>query len=319
MPRVSIVVAAYQAGRFLPRLIRSIEAQTFADWELILVDGGSMDGTDAVLSGAQDRLGSRLRCFKRSDPCCNLSRNLGIEEASGEFVALFDADDEMLPNKLTRQVELFNMRPDLGLTYSDYAFISTDGAHHASTLRELAPIAFQVPMEAVAPGMYVCTGSLFDYLIQQYFIATIVGMVRRDVLGDAIRFPAGNLYGGEWLFYLEIAQVCRAGFIDEPLCLHHHVEGSLSRTSRLRNLRHQETLLTHMRRRFADHSRLTRDHLTKQLTGTRKDLAAAAFRSRRFIEAATWFWRAFRTQPEWRTGLNGIESLGRALATANRV
>ena len=66
--------------------------------------------------------------------------------------------------------------------------VETDGSRHASALAFNAPLAFEVPYEEIAPGLRVCAADVFDYLVRQYFVATIVGMVRREVLGDAIRF-----------------------------------------------------------------------------------------------------------------------------------
>lgn len=101
MPRVSVIVPAYNSGPYLTDALRSIEEQTYGDWEAIVVDDASQDDTFEVASS----FGGRIRAV-RSDR--NLgpagARNLALERSSGELVALLDADDVWLPPYLERQV-----------------------------------------------------------------------------------------------------------------------------------------------------------------------------------------------------------------------
>jgi glycosyltransferase involved in cell wall biosynthesis len=312
-PTVSIVLPTYNRAQLLPRAIASIEAQTFTDWELILVDDGSTDDTKAVATGFAARLGGRMRYISRPNGGCGAARNTGIDAARGEFVAFLDSDDEFLPTKLARQLELFALRPELGLVYSDYSFIDVAGVRHASVFDEMSPIAREVPAREVADGLHVCTGSLFDSLIRSYFVATIVGMVRREVLGDRIRWEAVGAYAEEWLFFLRVARACRAGFVDEPLCLHHHVVGSLTRTDRLGNTRRSMKLLRCMATAFPDLSPAQRGILADHMATASRQIGYDAYRAGRFGEAARWFVESFYHRPSRGTIGEGIQALGRCL------
>ncbi len=312
-PTVSIVLPTYNRAHLLPRAIASIEAQTFQDWQVIVVDDGSTDDTAAVVRSFAARLGDRLRYIVRPNGGCGAARNTGIDAADGEFVAFLDSDDEFLPTKLARQVELFRLHPQLGLVYSDYAFVDGAGVRHGSVFDELSPIAREVPAREVSAGLLLCTGSLFDTLIRSYFVATIVGMVRREVLGEHIRWEAVGAYAEEWLFFLRVSRACEAGFVDEPLCLHHHVQGSLTRTDRLGNTRRRMKLLRCMTAAFPDLSSLQRRVLADHMAETARQIGYDSYRAGRFGEAARWFVESFCHRPSRGTIGEGIQALGRCL------
>ena len=96
MPRLSIIVPVYNAERFLDRAVASVQAQSFSDWELILVDDGSADGSPALLAryAAED---GRIRAFRQANAGPSAARNRGMEEARGEYLAFLDADDSLAP------------------------------------------------------------------------------------------------------------------------------------------------------------------------------------------------------------------------------
>jgi glycosyltransferase involved in cell wall biosynthesis len=118
-PRVSVVIAFLNAERYLAEAIQSVVAQTYEDWELFLVDDGSTDGSAAV---AEDYAGrdARITCLHHPDRRnfgASASRNLGMRNARGEYLAYLDADDAWLPTKLEEQVRLLDDSPDVGMVY----------------------------------------------------------------------------------------------------------------------------------------------------------------------------------------------------------
>ena len=109
MPRVSVIIPAYNAAWCVRRAVDSVLAQSFRDYELIVVDDGSQDETAAILAS----YGDALRVVSKPNGGLSSARNAGIAAARGEFVAFLDADDWWLPAKLARQVALMDARPDL--------------------------------------------------------------------------------------------------------------------------------------------------------------------------------------------------------------
>ena len=119
-PLVSVVVIFLDAKPFLAEALESVLAQTFQDFELLLVDDGSTDGSTAIARRFAERLGERghhLEHPGHANRGMSASRNLGIRHARGRYVALLDADDVWLPHKLARQVAILEAAPDVGLVF----------------------------------------------------------------------------------------------------------------------------------------------------------------------------------------------------------
>lgn len=117
-PTVSIITPYLDPGAYLAEAIASVEEQTFAGWELLLVDDGSSDESRAIADagGARD---SRIRSLERpSDTTAGAAaaRNWGISHATGEFLVFLDADDRLLPGKLGTEVALMERYSEIGMT-----------------------------------------------------------------------------------------------------------------------------------------------------------------------------------------------------------
>ncbi len=110
MPRVSVIIPTYNRADKLPRSIESVLDQTLEDFELLVVDDGSTDATEAVVTGYDD---PRVKYIPHEvNRGASAARNTGIEYAEGDYIALLDSDDEFTPEKLERQVELLDSRSD---------------------------------------------------------------------------------------------------------------------------------------------------------------------------------------------------------------
>lgn len=101
MPQVSVIIPAHDAATFLPEALRSVEAQTFTDWEIVAVDDGSHDETWSILQSAGPQV-KTLRNSAAVGPAA--TRNRALAEASGDLIVFLDADDFLLPNYLERQI-----------------------------------------------------------------------------------------------------------------------------------------------------------------------------------------------------------------------
>jgi glycosyltransferase involved in cell wall biosynthesis len=119
---VSVIIPNYNYARFLPEAIDSVLGQTYPNVEIIVVDDGSTDNSEEVLKG----YGERLRWFRQSNRGVSAARNYGIEQSRGELLAFMDADDMWRPEKLERQVRMFE-NPAVGMVYCGLQYISTEG------------------------------------------------------------------------------------------------------------------------------------------------------------------------------------------------
>lgn len=118
VPTVSVVLIFFNDERFLPEAIDSVLAQTHEDWDLLLVDDGSTDGSTAVAQRFADDLPDRVRYLEHpghANRGPSAARNLGIRHARGRYVAFLDSDDVWLPVKLAEQASLLDAHPQVGL------------------------------------------------------------------------------------------------------------------------------------------------------------------------------------------------------------
>lgn len=309
-PTVSIVIPTYNRKDELPRAIHSVIEQSYFDWEIVLIDDGSTDGTDKIAADYTQLLGDRFVYLHQKNSGCCSARNKGIEISRGKFIAFLDSDDEFAPTKLQRQLELFRKVPTLGFVYSDFSYVDLDGQKHMSVFDTQCPLAREVEHTTVGENLCVCDQNLFDTLLRSYFIATIVGMVRREVLSDTIRFMADPAYSEEWLFYLRVTRTCQTGFINEPLSIHHHLAGSEARTDSLRNTYRQYQLFQEMLRILKPLTSSQRRTIKHNLSASAEQLGLNAYRRYNYKEASQYFRKSFLSAPHLRRLGYFIQSLG---------
>lgn len=114
-PRVSVVIPAYNAAQFIAETLDSVRAQTYPSYEVVVVDDGSTDGTQAVVEDYFARHGLPGRCLGQANKKIAGARNVGMRAARGEFIALLDHDDLWRPNKLESVLREFERHPDADL------------------------------------------------------------------------------------------------------------------------------------------------------------------------------------------------------------
>ncbi|MEO1124749.1 MAG: glycosyltransferase [Cyanobacteria bacterium J06635_15] len=124
MPRVSVVIPAYNALPYLPKTIDGVLQQTFQDYEILVVDDGSTDGTAEWLAQHND---PKLRVLSQPNQGCSTARNLGIAQATGDYIAFLDADDLWHPTKLEKQVRCLDGNPQVALVNTGITNIDQQG------------------------------------------------------------------------------------------------------------------------------------------------------------------------------------------------
>jgi glycosyltransferase involved in cell wall biosynthesis len=127
MSKVEVIIPAYNAARYLPTAIESVMAQTFEDWRILLVDDGSTDETSTIIAPYRQRLGEKLLYLPKANGGLPAARNTAIRHSTAEFLALLDADDIWLPNRLEESLKVFEGRPQVGLSYGYISRVDPDG------------------------------------------------------------------------------------------------------------------------------------------------------------------------------------------------
>lgn len=119
-PLVSSVVAFLNAEKFIEEAIESVFAQTYDNWELLLVDDGSTDDSTQIALRYAERYPEKVRYLEHPghrNHGKEASRNLGMSQAKGEYISFFDADDVWLPQTLEQQVAILRSHPEAGMVY----------------------------------------------------------------------------------------------------------------------------------------------------------------------------------------------------------
>jgi len=142
---VSVIIPAYNPGRFLKETIESVMSQTHQNWEVILVDDASTDGSGEFAQSCAARSPEQIRYVThpgKANRGPSASRNLGIECCSGDLIAFLDADDVWFPDKLEKQVQILRDRPEAGLVYGQ-----------ARVWHSWSPEPFSQPDYNIAPDL----------------------------------------------------------------------------------------------------------------------------------------------------------------------
>ena len=215
-PRVSIVVPAHNSESFIDMCLRSIANQTFENFEVIIVNDGSDDGT-LECAERWSRRDSRFHVLDLEDPMHHpgIARNRGIQLATGEFLAFVDSDDSWYPTKLETQVRIMEQRRDLALVHS-CLLVWVPGRKWLAYTRLIAPYRRKPTL---------------NRLTQVNMIQTSSVLCRRACLETTGAFAEDRKLAGveDYDLWLRIVEKFNAGYIHEIQGLYRRSPGSLSR------------------------------------------------------------------------------------------
>jgi len=208
--KVSVIIPTYNRAHLLTQAIDSVLAQTFKDFELIVVDNYSSDNTESVIKSYDDR---RIRYFKnQNNGLVSVNRNYGIQKSRGEYIAFLDDDDLWLPEKLEKQVKLLDSNKELGLVYSDIHIIGSNGNLLKDTY-----------FHSVKPFR----GNVFNELLIANFIGSLTVVVRKEALSKVGVFDLKYIIAQDYDLWLRIAECYPVDFIEQPLAEYRlHVESA---------------------------------------------------------------------------------------------
>lgn len=209
MVKVSVIVPAYNSEATVKATIQSILAQTFHDFELLIIDDGSTDGTAQVAQAIED---DRIRVLSYENGGLATARNRGIDEAQGELLSFIDADDLWTPEKLQDQVDALAANPEAAVAYSWTDYIDENDQ-------------FLYP-----GGRDKHEGDIYAALFQQNFIESGSNlMVRAAALEDVGQFEAEAIAVTEdWDLWLRLAMHYSFALVPKAQILYRVLPQSLS-------------------------------------------------------------------------------------------
>jgi glycosyltransferase involved in cell wall biosynthesis len=199
MPKISVIIPSYNSAIYLPEAIESVLAQTYKDFEIIVIDDGSTDNTKDVVKPYLDRI--TFLKGPNGGPC--KARNRGIRKSSGEFVAFLDADDIWYPDKLECQMAVFSKNPNYDMVHSDASYSRTYTSKEDRTWYSIKKC--------------VKVGWVFSELLSECFIILSSVIVKRKSLERARLFDEHVERWHGYDLYLRIAVESQIGLVNKPL------------------------------------------------------------------------------------------------------
>ncbi len=200
IPRVSIVMPAYNSERFIEGSIRSVMNQVFEAWELIVIDDGSRDNTAEIVSKLateDERIRFLQNDFNRG---ASYTRNRAISLANSEWVAFLDSDDLWTNDKLEKQVALAEEHPDVMIFYTASSFINEDGE------------PYEYVMEAKEQITY-------KELLQKNLLSCSSVMVRSSIIRE-VKMPSDKMHE-DYFAWLNILRIHKVAYgVNEPLLIY---------------------------------------------------------------------------------------------------
>jgi glycosyltransferase involved in cell wall biosynthesis len=193
---VSVILPVYNRAEWIAQTIESVLSQTYQHLELLVIDDGSTDATGRIL----DNFGSRITVLKQSHAGVEAARNLGLEHARGEFVAFIDSDDVWYPDKLSRQLPLFD-KAEVGLVFGNAELID----YRRTPPRRLRRTFF----DNIRPSR----GQAMKTFARGCFVPCSSVVARSRCIG---RFTPGR-GAADYMKWLEISARYELDFVEEPV------------------------------------------------------------------------------------------------------
>lgn len=225
MPKVSIIVPLYNKAPYVHKALESIIAQTFTDWECIIVDDGSTDHSQQVVekwltSSISGTINSSFRLIHQPNSGVSAARNRGVSLAQGDFLAFLDADDWWAPTFLEEMIQLAAAYPEAGIYASNYIYYKPGKTHVSINNIETGYFNY--------PRAYYESGAMP--------ITSISVLMPRWVLCGENRvadgFPVGIKLGEDFLTWCIIAMTTKVAFLNKPLAYYNNSVPTTARATR---------------------------------------------------------------------------------------
>ncbi len=225
-PRVSVVTPAFNASATLRETVNSVLMQTYGDLECLVIDDGSTDGTNELVKqlAAQDARVRLLVHQRHGNQGTAQSRNLGLRCARGEFIAFLDADDAWLPDKLERQLEIMDLRPEVGFVFGDvYLSVNSDRSYPMSA-QPLSRDSFRESMATMFNADIRAPARILNLqLAPSTFVPSPTPLVRQSLFANGLEFvgpPHLNTMYEDFLMWRVLSMRTQVFCMQEPLAIY---------------------------------------------------------------------------------------------------
>jgi glycosyltransferase involved in cell wall biosynthesis len=208
-PLISVIVPAYNAEKYIQTTLESVLNQSYKNIEVIVIDDGSSDDTQAILAD----YGNRIKTIKTENMGVSHARNTGIEASKGTWIAFLDSDDIWHPTKLYEQ---FSSLENCKWSHCDSVYI---GENQSGEVKR-------------SDYSHIPRNEVFDELIVENFITTSSVLIEKALLNKFGKFDENLHCLEDWKLWVEIAQENPLAYCDKALLEYRVYSGSTSRKAR---------------------------------------------------------------------------------------
>jgi glycosyltransferase involved in cell wall biosynthesis len=274
--KVSVITATYNYAAYLPDCLESLRAQTFQDFEIIVIDDASNDNTSEIIGCYGKVFGERLNYLKLEKRVGRGGvRNYGLRLARGEYIAFLDADDVYCPEKIEVQSRYLDDHPNMGGVSCQYYYVN-------SSLKELS--------------LNTGSGSLFEILFGRDYSnfqeEPGAVMVRRKIIDQVGHFDERISRGQDTDMMVRIARVSKIGFIYAPLYLYRYHDANSPSLQALRERAKSSVILY---KKIIDTEEDSRKYLARQFAFVRLQNHIIRLREQLyFYPIIVWFYYLYK-------------------------
>lgn len=288
MPRVSVVVPAWNAAGFIRRTLDTVAAQTFKDYELVVVDDGSTDGTKETVDAWLAETGVPGRCVRQANKKIAGARNTGIREARAELISFLDHDDLWFPEKLARTVAELDAHPEADLLCHQENVVKDGRFLHVTRNGPWVERMYESLLfdgNALSPSATTVKKSK---LLE-------AGLFREDPEFNTVE---------DYDLWMRLARICRMRFLDEVLGEYQLVERGASNKIVYHNTNLEHLLRDHFKGVAGAEARKRRRlgvmcRSAARLLLAQGDVGTAGGYARRAVAECPWDWKNPATLALW--------------------
>lgn len=215
---VSIMMPAFNAEAYIEQAIESVLAQSYTQWELIIVDDGSTDRTAQIAGNYSD---PRIKLIRQDNGGEATARNTALKNMCGDFLAFLDSDDLYLPHHLDTTIDLLSRQEHVDGVYTDGYYIDSHGNHLQ-------------PLSSRRRGPY--KGNLFEKVVygSDVFGPPVCVVLRTDLINKySLKFDENIVIGPDWDFFIKYSELANFECVEQITCLYRLHTNSISITTGL--------------------------------------------------------------------------------------
>lgn len=228
MELVSVIMPTYNRAALIGDAIQSVLDQTYDRLDLLLIDDGSTDNTENIISQFND---PRLKYVRQENKGAAAARNHGLALRTGAYVAFIDSDDIWFPEKLELEIEVMKTLPEVGVVCSDFSSIDEAGNSERSHLRSYFSVLndYGLRYEDVFNNILakelarldkaekVYWGDIYETMLFGNIILTSTSLFRKEVFDKVGYFDTKYVTLEDYDFFLKVAKIFPVALIDKPL------------------------------------------------------------------------------------------------------